>query len=98
MENLKRQVRLGWLRHGRDRGTLAIRRRLTEPSQVETGEVARKAECRRQAGLEIGRCEVQETACRAPGEGCMHSFPDRTVQSGTIQVGDLSNVEMALGR
>jgi hypothetical protein len=36
--------------------------------------------------------------CRAAGEGSMHSFPDRAVQSAASRVGDLADVEMALGR
>ena len=59
MENLKRQVGLGWLRYGRDCTTFPIRRRMTEPGQVQSREVAREAEGRRQARLELSRCEVQ---------------------------------------
>ncbi len=59
MEDLKRQVRLGWLRYGRDCTSFPIRRRLTEPGQVQSREVAREAEGRRQARLELSRCEVQ---------------------------------------
>ena len=59
LENLKRQVRLGWLRDGRDCTTFPIRRRMTEPGQVQTGEVTREAERRRQARLELSRCQVQ---------------------------------------
>ena len=59
MEYLKRQVGLGGLRYGRDCTSFPIRGRLTEPGQVQTGEVAREAERRRQARLEISRCEVQ---------------------------------------
>jgi hypothetical protein len=71
---------------------------LAEPSQVQTGEVPREGEWWRQGGLELGRREVQETASRPLGEGSMDSFPDRTVKSGAMQIGDLANVEMALGR
>ena len=41
MEYLKRQVGLGGLRYGRDCTSFPIRGRLTEPGQVQTGEVAR---------------------------------------------------------
>ncbi len=75
-----------------------IRRRLTEPGQIQTGEVARIGERRRQAGLELGRRQVQETMGRAQVERSMDSFPGRAIHGSAVRAGDLANVEMALGR
>jgi hypothetical protein len=98
LQNLKRQVRLGWRRCGRDRAACSIRRRLTEPGQIQTGEVARIGEWRRQAGLKLGRREVQETTRRTFVESSMDSFPGWTIHGSAIRAGDLANVEMALWR
>ena len=73
-------------------------RRLTEPRQIQTGEVACIGKWRRQAGLKFGRREVQKTVGRAIGEGSMNSFPGRTVYGGAIRTGGLASVEMALRR
>ncbi len=86
LQNLKRQVRLGWRRYGRDRAACSVHRRLTEPGQIQPGEVARIGERRRQAGLELGRREVQETTRRAVGESSMDSFPGRTIDGGAIRL------------
>ena len=98
LQNLKRQVSLGWRGNGRRRAAFSVCRRLTEPGQIQAGEVARIDERRRQAGLKLGRREVQKTTGRAVGESRMDSFPGRTVQRGAIRTGGLANVEMALWR
>ena len=97
MQNLKRQVALGWLWDGRNRIAFPIRRCLTEPGQVETGKVAREAEGRRQGRLELGRCKVQEPVCRALGKRGMDSFADRTIKKSALGGRGFSNVEVALG-
>ena len=73
-------------------------RRLTEPGQIQPGEVAGIGEGRRQAGLKLGRREVQETAGGAVGESRMDSFRGRSVQGRAVGTGGLVRVEMALGR
>ncbi len=98
LENLERQVRRGWRRYGRDRAACCIHRRLAEPGQIQTGEIARIGERRRQAGLELGRRQVQETTRRTFVESDMDSLPGGTIHARAIRSGDFANVEMALWR
>ena len=51
----------------------------------------------RQAGLKLGRREMQKTPSRALREGCVDAFPDRAVEAGNDLIGDHANVEMAVG-
>ncbi len=98
LQNVKREVTLGWRGNGRGRAAFSVCRPLTKAGQIQAGEVARIDETRRQAGLKLGRREVEKTTGRAVGESRIDSFPGRTVQRGTIRSGDLTNVEMALWR
>ena len=76
----------------------AIDWRLTEPGQVQPGEVACIGKWREQAGLKLGRRQVQETMSQAVAESGMDSFPERTIEARAIRTGNLANVEMALRR
>jgi hypothetical protein len=71
---------------------------LTKLGQVEAREVARIRESRRQAGLELGGCEVQQAMGGAVVESGIDAFPDRTVHGIAILPIDLTDVEMALRR
>ncbi len=75
LQHLKRQVGLGRRCNRRRRAALSVCRCLTEPGQIKTGEVACIGEWRRQAGLKLGRRQVQETAGRAFAESGLDSFP-----------------------
>ena len=57
-----------------------IDRRLTEPGEIQPGEIACIGEGRDQAGLKLGRCQVQEAMSQAAAESGMDAFSERTIQ------------------
>ena len=84
LQNLKSEVRVGGRRDGWQRAVLSVRPRLTEPGQIQAGEVACIGERGWQAGLKLGRRQVQKTACRAFAECRMSPSAGRTVERNAV--------------
>ena len=77
---------------------LGIGRCLTESRQVQPCKVAAEGQRRRQARLQLGRCQVQEPPCRAFREGGMNPLADRAVEGRALGLNSLPNVKMTLRR